>query len=488
MKTKALRPLALAAAVSALAGAPLQAQFDHYVALGDSLTAGVEGNCLVERNQDSSFPAIIAHQLDQAGFQQPLVQELALTSPLVGNPCLGAVFIPPSTVTVGNVSQQGAPLNALLARPYDNLGIPGANVGDLVHLTQGNLNGDTAEQFAVLVLRNVPGSPFDGLNAVTEANALGPDLVTLWIGANDILPAALSGLFLPGVTVTPEALFAQNYAEVLDNVAVPGRVIVAGNVPNVTAVPFTTTVPSRITIPGGSVPVLGPGNAAYPCTPVPPDQGCPVPDGTLVTLPASSLLSQGIGVPVALGGTGQPLPDGQFIPPATVMPGVLLYPDEIANIQAFIASYNDTIAAQIAAVGGVLVDVNSIFDEISAHGYEIGGITLTSSFLTGGIFSADGFHPSSIGYTMVADEFIRVMNERLGLGIPRPDFNHVLFTPNVPQTGAAVRGGGAWNYSIGMWRQLLTGTNAARGFSLMLPDAVERATRGDGARRVVTRE
>jgi hypothetical protein len=486
---KTLRSIGLAAGALALAGTPLLAQFDHYVALGDSLSAGVEGNCLVQRNQEASFPAVLAHQLEQADFQQPLVQELALTSPLVGPPCLGAVFIPPSTVTVGNISQQGAPLNSLLARPYDNLGLPGAHVADLVDLIHANPNGTTAEQFAALVLRNVPGSPFDGLNAVTEANSLGPDLITLWVGSNDILPAALSGLFLPGVTVTPQILFGAKYAEVLENVALPGRTIVAGNVPSVTSIPFATTVPSRLTIPGGSVPVLGPGNGTYPCVPVPPDQGCPVPDGTLVTLPASALLAQGIGVPVALGGTGLPLPDGAFVPPSTVVPGVLLYPDEDDDISEFITAYNDIIATEIAHVGGVLVDFYAIFNDIVAHGYHIGGINLSSSFLTGGIFSADGFHPSSIGYTIVADEIIHAMNEQLHLEIPRPDFNHVLFTPNVPDTGApAIRGGGEWNYSIGMWRQLLTTTNAARGLSLQMPEALERATRGAGPRKLVIRD
>ena len=482
---KLLRSIGPAAAILALAAAPLSAQFTHYVALGDSLTAGVEGNCLVQRNQLASFPAVLAHQLNQSDFQQPLVQELALSSPLVGPPCLGAV-LSGNTITVGPISQMGPPLNSLLARPYDNLGIPGANVGDLVTLTHGDPNGgSTAVRFAALVLRNVPGSPFDGLNAVTEANALSPDLVTLWIGSNDILNAALSGLFLPGVTATPPNVFADNYAAVLENIAVPGRTIVAGNIPDVTAVPFTTTVPARLTIPGGSTPVLGPGNAAYPCEPVAPDHGCPVPDGTLVTLPASSLLAQGIGVPVALGGTGQPLPDGQFVPPATVVPGVLLYPDEIAGIEDFIADYNATIASQIAGVAGALVDINGIFDDISANGYHIGGITLTSAFLRGGIFSADGFHPSSIGYTIVADSFIRAMNAELGLEIPPPDFNHVLFTPNVPQTGAGVRGGGEWGYSIGMWRDLLERTGAASGFTIQMPEALGTAPARGGPRRIV---
>ena len=336
------------------------------------------------------------------------------------------------------------------------------------------------------MLRNVPGSPFDGLNAVTEANALGPDLVTLWIGSNDILPAALAGILVPGVTATPEAEFGQDYAAVLAAIAGSGRTIVAGNVPNVTAIPFTTTVPSRITVPGGSVAVLGPGNAAYPCVAVAPDQGCPVPDGTLVTLPASSLLAQGIGVPVALGGTGLPLPHGQFTGTA-IIPGVLLYPDDVAAIQSYVDSYNSTIATQIAGAGGVLVDINAFFSDIGAHGYEIGGLLLTSRFLTGGLFSADGFHPSSIGYTIAADEYVRVMNAELGLEIPRPNFNHVLFTPNVPQTGSSVRGGGQYHYNLEMWRQLLKSTNAARGYALQMPDAPAAPARR-GSPRVVNRD
>ena len=482
---KMLRSIGLAAGLFALAAVPASAQFTHYVALGDSLTAGVEGNCLVQRNQEASFPAVLAHQLGMEDFQQPLVQELALSNPLVGSPCLGAV-LSGSTVTVGPISQMGPPLNALLARPYDNLGIPGANVDDLITLTHGDPSpsAPTAERFAALVLRNVDGSPFNGLNAVTEANMLGPDLMTLWIGSNDILTAALTGVFLPGVTATPPDVFAENYAAVLESIALPGRTIVAGNVPDVTAVPFTTTVPARLTIPGGTIGVLGPGNDAYPCEPVAPDHGCPVPEGTLVTLGASPLLAQGIGVPVALGGTGNPLPNGEFIPPATLVPGVLLYPDEVAGIEDYIADYNETITQEIVGHGGIVVPINAIFDEISAHGYHIGGIVLTPAFLRGGIFSADGFHPSSIGYTIIADAFIETMNAQLGLEIPPPDFNHVLFTPNVPATGAAVRGGGEWGFSVGMWRDLIERTAGSR-FELLMPEALGTATTRGGARRIV---
>ncbi len=130
------------------------------------------------------------------------------------------------------------------------------------------------------------------------------------------------------------------------------------------------------------------------------------------------------------------------------------------------------------------MDINAIFDEIGAHGFHLGGISLTTSFLSGGIFSADGVHPSSIGYSIVASNFIRVMNFELGLEIPPVDFSHVLFTPNVPQTGAGVRGGGEWGYSLAMWRDLLERTGAARGYSLQMPESGLGRIRG-GLRRVI---
>ncbi len=90
------------------------------------------------------------------------------------------------------------------------------------------------------------------------------------------------------------------------------------------SLPFVTTIPPVLVNPatrqpvlinGQLVPLLGQGDAAYPCIPVPPDQGCGLPPGSRVTLPASQLLAQGIGIPVAAGGTGQPLPNGTFTPP-----------------------------------------------------------------------------------------------------------------------------------------------------------------------------
>jgi hypothetical protein len=292
-----------------------------------------------------------------------------------------------------------------------------------------------------------------------------------------------------GVTLTPLADFTASYQAILDAI-VPGTDVIRANIPDVTAIPFTTTIPPVLVDPstrqpvligGQPVPLLGEGDAAFPCTATPPDQGCPLPSGTLVTLPASALLAQGIGIPVAAGGTGFPLPHGH-IANIAIVPGVTLYPDEVALLQTRTNEYNAAIAG--ATGGGVLVDIHSFFDGVRANGYEVGGIRLTTAFLTGGVFSYDGVHPSSIGYTIVADEFVLALNASTGSSIPRPNFSDVRFTPNTPVVAGAVRNGGPWDYDFAMWEGVLAST-LRPGTAFTLPSV--RVTRGGRSTRVVTR-
>ena len=314
MTQNIFRFVALGFALTLLSLADASAQI-KYVALGDSLTAGWQSGCLVQRNQVNSYPAVLARQFGVTDFEQPLVQETALTDPM-GTACLGAIFIPPATISVGPVSQMGLPLNLLLPRPYDNLGLPGAEVKDLIHLTHGDPDGTDLEKISALVLRNVTGSPFDGTNAVQQADALiagalgDTTIVSLWIGNNNVLGASTSGIVVDGVTLTSAGGFrGPGYPDILAAL-LPADTFVAANIPDVTSIPFSTTIPPILVNPstrqpviinGSTVPLLGQGDSAYPCTPVPPDHGCGLPPGSLVNLPASALLGQGIGIPVAAG-------------------------------------------------------------------------------------------------------------------------------------------------------------------------------------------
>ncbi len=486
MKRTLFRAAISAGAFTVLLAAPVfsQTTFHKYVALGDSLTAAVEGSCLVQRHQNRSYPKIVATQLGITDFQQPLLSERALSNPLTGPACLGAV-VAGGTITVGAVSQQGVPLNATLPRPYDNLGIPGANAADQVDLKVANPSGNTANRFAALVLRNFPGGPFEGLSAVDEANLLSPDLVTVWAGPNDVLGAALSGAAIEGVTLTPIAVFEAKFTQIMTGLRAGGRTVVALNIPDVASIPFTTTVPRFLVNPttrqpvlvgGQPVPLLGP-RTTETCSTAP----CPIPEGTLVTLGAASLLAQGIGVPAALGGTGQPLPDGSFSPPATLNSGVLLYPDEVGLIRQRAVDLNARIASIATANGATVIDIHSIFDDIVAHGYDVGGgIVVTKDFLSGGIFSADGFHPSNIGYAIVAKVVLEHLSEVEDTEFELPDMAEAVFTPDAPViaasgTGPVVEG---IPYSRQTWKDLVLGAaGIPEGIEVVFPTFSKRVTR-----------
>jgi len=488
MKRTLFRAAVSAGVFTVLLAAPgfSQTTFRKYVAIGDSLTAGVEGNCLVTRHQQRSYPKLVADALGITDFQLPLVSERTVSSP-PGMVCLGAV-VAGGTITVGAVSQQGVPTNATLARPYDNLGIGAANASHMVDLRVANPAGDLANRFAALVLRNFTGGPFEGRNAVEEANLLSPDLVTVWVGPNDIGGGALSGTAIDGVTVTPAAAFEAKYAQIMLDVATSGRTVVALNVPDLAAVPFATTIPRVVVNPatrqpvlvgGNPVPLLGPRTTSTCSTPP-----CPLPEGTLVTLGASALLAQGIGIPASLGGTGLPLPDGSFTPPATLSAGVILYPDEVALIRQRTTEINARIAAVATARGATVLDTHAIFDHIveNNHGYEVGGgIVVTASFLTGGIFSADGFHPTNIGYAIVAKEVVQHINDTKGTEFELPDLAHTVFEPDVPvitATGVVDPAAGPFGFSLSMWKDVVrTAAAIPGGIEIVFPAPSKRVTR-----------
>jgi hypothetical protein len=493
MKNK-LGALIGVAAAALLFAAPLSAQFHKFVTVGDSLVAGEESGCVVARFQQRSWVRIVATQLAIDDFEQPLIQELPANNPLTGYPCLGAVFNGTS-ISVGIVSEAGSNQNALLGRAYDNLGFNGSpHIRDFVDLTTTVPGRSDLDNKAAAILRNCAGCPFAGMSAVDEANSLNPDLVGLWGGNNDALDAMGIGVAIEGVTLTPVNAFAAKYDEVAAALSAPGRTVIAFNIPNINVIPFATTIPPVVVNPatlqpvivdGKPVPLLGPGDAAYPCDPAPP---CGLPPGTLVTLPASALLSQGIGIPASLGGTGLPLPHGSFVLPATVNAGVVLYPDDVSAIADHIDGYNGAIASSTTAHGIILVDFNALLTRATQEGFTIGGITLTTKFLTGGLFSYDGVHPSAIGYGVIAQAFIRTLNAATASNIPEPNFSQILFTPNIAAPPGAGRDGGLFHYSLSTWKELLSSIGLPNGIHIQTPAAPTRRAIPVRTTRVVTRQ
>jgi len=415
----------LAAAALATGRADAQTNFTTYVSVGDSLAAGFESNALVETHQNRSVPFLIARQAGVQGFQQPLISEPGIP------PELTLVSLVPAPLIAPKASTAGAPKNLALARPYNNLAVPGATSVDALTRTTdaGGLHD--------VILRGMG-------TQVQQAVALHPTAITLWIGNNDVLGAALRGRAVDGVTLTPTDAFRATYAQIVAALKTTGAFIVAANLPNVTAIPFVTTIPPYVVngtgqpvlIAGNRVPLLGPEG--------------PLPSNSLVTLAASSLLAQGIGIPAVVGGRGTPLPDE-----------VVLNPSEIAIIQDHVNVNNKSIRDICGAANIPVLDVQAILNELYTTGIHVGGITLTSSFLSGGAFSYDGVHPNDIGYAVLANELIRVINANGGT-LPLVDLGPVLGVTSGAasevRAGALRPSSSAWvpfEYSLEAYEDLL---------------------------------
>jgi lysophospholipase L1-like esterase len=364
--------------------------FSRYVALGDSLTAGFASGGLAIDSQQGSYPRILHFQAtggDQ--FEQPLISDPGLPAQL-RLASLAPVLIVPK-------AGQGHPLNLNLPRPYDNLGVPGARVHDtLATVTDHGGMHD-------LVLRGLG-------TAVQEAAALHPTFVTLWIGNNDVLAAATSGIVIEGVTLTPAAAFEHDYRAIAGALAATGAKMALATIPRVTAIPFVTTIPPVVVNPATNEPVLINGQTVPLIGP-----NGPLGANDRVLLSAQAELAQGKGIPVALGGTGQPLSNS-----------AVLDAGEVAAIQNRADQFNGVIRAVAGETGSALVDVEAIFDRIAASGYSAGGVRITKDFLTGGLFSYDGVHPSPFGYGLIAQEFLTAINRQFRAHIPGVNLYQIL--------------------------------------------------------------
>ena len=176
--------------------------FTRYVAFGDSLTAGFSSSALARTYQLNSYPFLIyqAATGQATGFDQPLISDPGISGLSVCNganppsPCgilrLVSLGVSP---TIAPTPGRGTPTNLTLPRAYNNIAVPGATVHDLVATRNGG--------FHDVILRNT--NPAQGATQLQQGLSRQPTFVSLWIGNNDALGAATSGIVIDGVTLTP---------------------------------------------------------------------------------------------------------------------------------------------------------------------------------------------------------------------------------------------------------------------------------------------
>ncbi len=400
------------------------ANFASFVTIGNSLTAGYQSGALYQSAQEYSFGNLIAKQVG-AKYEQPLVSD-----PGVGGR-IEVVSLSPFATTRN--TNEGTPLNLNYAAPYNNLGVPGALLAEMT-MTSSTATSLTANPLFDLILRGI-GTP------VEQAKALNATFATVWIGNNDILGHATSGGVKP---YTDIPTFQFLYNAMLDSLAETNAKVLCANIPSVTAIPFFKTVGPGVALaiqPAVDAGLamglfyntngqMGPADLTSIATPTALLSGEVL--LTLASSPYAALIGQptgkfyrdnGISDPSLLGiDTTQAF----GLHPLNPWPDAFtLDPNELATIATQIQGFNDAISAIAAAHGYGVVDINSFFNEVAANGYTANGITFTTEYVTGGLFSLDGVHPTSQGYAIVANKFIEAINSNFNASIPLVDVSTI---------------------------------------------------------------
>lgn len=412
------------------------ADFTRYVAIGNSLTAGYQSSALSQRDQPYGFTNLIAKQVS-AAFEMPLIKDPGIG----GRIRLVAISPAPTLATEPSVNplDPSSNLNVALARPYNNLGIPGAILYDVLDTTGASSNFVSksvarSNPFFSLILR----SNLFGSSIFAQAKALQPTFVTVWIGSNDVLGYVTSG-GMSGTNVLPPArtapletaFFEMWYRQVIDSLKTTGAGIVTANIPNVSVIPFLTTLGGQIRpkLPAG-VPMRyqahGNTSVAYDTTTL--TGAVTDPYLTLSGNTYATLLGQPTGKwyrdknisPLPPGiDTTQPF---GFHPQNPWPDALTLDAGERTVAQDAVTAYNAIIDSIATNRGVGVVNINSFFNAIVASGPlgiyvpELG--SFTASFIRGGIFSYDGVHPSSRGNALLANEWIKVINTKFSARIP----------------------------------------------------------------------
>lgn len=460
-----------------------EADFTHYVALGNSLTAGYADGALYKSGQENSYPNILAEkfaltqQTDE--FTQPYVND-NFGGLLYGGNQIQATRFVLSVDGNGNpmpMRYNATPTTEVTAKvegPFSNMGVPGAKSYHLVAPGYGSVAGvatGTANPYFARFATS------DGTTVLADAMAQSPTFFTLWIGNNDVLGYATSGgageyqlnntdfATYGENDITDPNAFAFVYDQIVQTLSANANGVLI-NIPDVSSIPFFNFVaPNPVPLDAATAGALNAQFGGYNTMILP---GL-VQAGVITQAEADSrkiTFSEGAGnfvtivdedlTPLASILMGEPFNldaqtagllsqlrqanSGDLIPLTTgtfigttvnnnpmLVNGVSVpLADQYvltAKEQEYIADatmkFNAAIESVANAYGLGLVDANSLLSQLGSNGISMDGVTVNSTFVTGGAFSLDGVHLTPRGYAVIANAVIDEINMTYDASVPR---------------------------------------------------------------------
>lgn len=169
--------------------------FQNYVALGNSITAGYQSSGINDSTQRRAYPVLLAQQMG-VSFRYPRLAGRGCAPPVIN-------FATQARAGTGSTSTTCDLRTESTSNLLNNVAVPGAAVVDLTD-ADGTANSNTLTSLFL-----------GGKSQVQKALQAEPTFASIWMGYNDVLPAAVSGILTPvaGVSpgVTAQATFEAEY-------------------------------------------------------------------------------------------------------------------------------------------------------------------------------------------------------------------------------------------------------------------------------------
>lgn len=391
-----------------------------YVAIGNSITAGYADNALYYDGQQVSYANLLASKFMQVGggaFKQPLVDPASVGVGSAGNArygltyatdCKGTTGLSPKPIAASGDLTIFNPIYSS-SGPFHNMGVPGAKAITVVFPGYGNpANGlGNYNPFFTRMASN-PATA----SMLSDAAALQPTFFSLFIGNNDVLGYATNGGASDAITPsagTPGVGFDASIDAIIAQMSATASKGVIANVPYVTSLPFFTTVPynglvldatqaaqltgyyaglgSSITFTEGANPFVIQDGAGF--------RQITSDELILLTVPQDSLKCKSWG-------STKPIPDKYVL--TSTEKGLIISATD---------AYNTKLKAVASAGNYAFVDVNAFMMQ-AEKGIVFNGIEVSTTFVSGGAFSLDGIHLTPRGNALLANEFLKAINNTYG--------------------------------------------------------------------------
>jgi hypothetical protein len=254
--------------------------FTKFIAIGNSLVAGVQGGALYTTGQNNSLAAILNKQFECVGapatFKQPdigatLGWNLFVTQPFLTDntkPILGRMLLQynggssprptPQAYAPGNLEALPNPtynpgfMYTGSKTELNNFSVPAITVGQVLTPATGGPAVDENPAFSPFYLRFASSPSADGATGsriLTDALASGGTFALVWLGLDDFFLYAAFGGDPNEAPLTASGDFATRYGAVFAHPSIglltvnPQLKVVVGNFPDIFKMPYFTSVP-----------------------------------------------------------------------------------------------------------------------------------------------------------------------------------------------------------------------------------------------------